>query len=315
MRVNDTSYSAVQIVGVPSPSVTLQLISIYRNGTGAHMGGLVNVETGTSNITAFSLGKSDYFLLAGGLSDPDRIWNTLSAPAINKTLSEMVLGSMRNVNFLNYSLPGSYGGITYSQSLGFAFDESSGFLIEISSSIRTTTPGILEFDFAIGMVDNSVWGNAHMPDFELSANPTGINNAGNASGNSTVTLHRLYGFSATVRLSATSASGISCSFSTNSLSMGGSDTSTLSCRGSPGTYTVIVGGNGGYSAYNATVTFTVSATPTTTQPASNLPMLLIYGGIGLAAVIVALATLLFFRRKSSSAVVPPGDASTPAVQP
>jgi hypothetical protein len=313
--LNDTIYDAVQIDGVSGSSVGLHRTSIYKNGTGAHLGGLVNVETGSSNIAAFSFGKSDYFLLAGGLAAPNPIWNTVAAPTLNNTTSEMIVGSLRNVNLLNYTLPGSYLGVGYLQSFNFTFDQSSGFLIEINSYLRTNTAGILELGFGIGMVDNNVWGNAHIPEFDLSANPSSVNNAANASGNSTITLHRLYSFSATVSLSATSsASGISCSFAANTLSMGGSDTSTLSCRGSPGIYTVTIKGDGGYSVHNASVTFTVRAVPTTTQPASNLPMPLIYGGIGLAAVIVALAALLFFRRKPS-AIVAPGEAPTPAVQP
>src|SRR5207249_5786558 len=126
-NLNDTAYAAVQMVGASGPSVTIQLISIYKNGTGARVGGLVNVATGASNITAFTLSTSDYFLLAGGLEAPNQIWNTLSAPSFNKTVNEMVLGSPRNVNFLNYSLPGDYLGFSYLQSLGFAFDQSSWF--------------------------------------------------------------------------------------------------------------------------------------------------------------------------------------------
>ena len=314
--LNETIYDAVQIGGVSGSSVSLQRTSIYKNGTGAHTGGLVNVETGSSNITAFSLGKSDYFLLAGGLAAPNPIWNTVVAPILNKTTSEMIVGSMRNVNLLNYTLPGSYLGVGYLQSFNFTFDQSSGFLIEINSYLRTNTAGVLELGFGIGMVDNNVWGNAHIPDFDLSANPRSVNIATSASGSSTITLHRLYGFSATVRLSATSsASGISCSFATNTLSMGGSDTSTISCRGSPGIYIVTVEGDGGYSVHNASIPFTVRSVPTTTQPASNLSTPLIYGGIGLAAIIVALAALLFFRRKPSRTIVVSGDASTPAVQP
>src|SRR2546425_6420257 len=103
-------------------------------------------------------------------------------------------------------------GISYSQSFNFAFDQSSGFLIEISSSLRTCIPGIVELDFAIGMVDNNVWGSAHMPDFDLSSDPTNFSVTGTASGDSTIMLHRLFGFLATVSLTATaSASGISCS--------------------------------------------------------------------------------------------------------
>ena len=313
--LNDTTYAATQIVGVSGPSVTLQLITIYKNGTGAHAGGLVNVATGASNITAFSTSTRDYFVLAGSLEAPDQIWNTLSAPTLNKTVNEIVLGSPRNVNFLNYSVPGSYLGFSYVESVGLAFDRSSGFLIDINSSVRTTITGILALDFAIGMVDNNVWRSAYLPDFDLSASPTSVNVAANTSGNSTITLHRLYGFTGTVNLStATSASGLSCSVSPSNLPMGGSDTSTLSCRGSPGTYAVTVEGNGGYSVHNASITVTVHAIPLFAQLIGILSMPLVYGGIGVAAVVTALASFLFLRRKPRAAVVAPSVTPTPTTQ-
>ena len=204
-------------------------------------------------------------------------------------------------------------GTAYSESQVSEFDQSSGFLIDINFSVSSTGSYATNFDFEIGMVDNNVWRTSYLPDFDLSADPTSVSVVGNTSATSTVTLHRLYGFSATVNLSATaSAGGISCTLSANSLQMGGSDTSTLSCRGSPGTYSVVVEGNGGYSAHNASITVNLSATPT--QPASILSMPLFYGGLGIAAVAAALIALLFLRRRPKTALVAPGDASTPATQ-
>jgi len=311
--LNDTAYAAVQVVGISGQTgVILELISMYKNGTGAHAGALVNVATGESNITAFSLGARDYFLLAGGLAAPEQIWHTLSAPTFNKTINEMVLGSPRNTNFLNYSAPGSYLGVSYLEHAGFAFDRSSGFLIEINFSLRTIITGIAEIDFAIAMVDNNVWRNAHIPDFDLGALPTSVNSAANTFGNSTITLHRLYGFTATVKLSArSSASGISCSFSANSLQNGSSDTSILSCKGSPGTYTVRVEGDGGYSVHNTSISVTVIAAPI--QPASILSMPLLYGGIGVATLVAVLSAFLLLRRKPAEAVVAHNEAPTPAI--
>jgi len=293
----------------------LQLISVYKNGTGGHVGGLVNVATGASSITAFSLGANDYFVLAGGLAAPDQIWNSLSAPTLNKTISVMILGSVRSVNLLNYTLPGSYAGISYLQSFGFAFDQASGFLIGINSSVRTSVTGILDLDFAIEMVDNNVWGNAHLPDFDLGTDPTSLNVAANASGNSTITLHRFYGFSATVNLSVNSSpSGVSCSVSPNRFPMGGSDTSTLSCKGSPGTYTVMVEGNGGYSTHSTPITVTVNSAAMPTHPASSLSTPLIYGGIGVAVVVAALVAFLVLRRRPDELVVSLGEASNSPAQ-
>jgi hypothetical protein len=198
-------------------------------------------------------------------------------------------------------------GVSYLQTFDFAFDQSSGFLFELRSSVRTSIPGILSLDFAIVMVDNNVWGTAHMPDFGLSAAPATIDVTGNTPVNSTITLHRLYGFSATVSLSAiSSANGLSCSVSPSRLLMGGSDVSKLSCEGSPGSYTVTVEGNGGYSVHNTTVTITVKATPVPSQSASILPTPLVFVGVAVAAVVSGLVVVLLFRRKSG------GEAAAPS---
>ena len=312
--LNDTTYSAVQVVGVSGPAVTLELISIFKNGTGSHEAAIVNVATGTSNVTVFSQGVNDYFLLAGSLQAPDQIWNTPSARTITATSNEMVLGEMRTVNFLNFSVSGSQYGTTYSGPAGFAFDQSSGLLIDFNIKLSTTGTSTTMLDIAIRMVDNNVWRSAYLPDFDLRADPTSVNAAANTSGNSTITLHRLYGFTATVNLSTTtSANSLSCSVSPSRLPMGGSDTSTLSCKGFPGRYSVLVRGNGGYSVHNASITVTVSTAPIPLQPASILSMPLFYGGIGVA-VIVALAAFVFLRRKPGGGVVAPSDASTPAVK-
>lgn len=314
-NLNDTTYAAVKVVGVSGPTVTLELISIFKNGTGSHEAAIVNVATGTSNVTVFSQGVNDYFLLAGGLRAPDRIWNTSSARTLTSTSNEMVLGEIRAVNFLNFSVSGSQYGTTYSGPAGFAFDQSSGLLIDFNIKLTTTGTSTTMLDIAIRMVDNNVWHNAYLPDFDLSADPTSVSATTNISGNSTITLHRLYGFTGTVSLSTTtSASGLSCSVSPGGLPMGGSDTSTLSCRGSPGTYTVTVEGNGGYSVHSTPITVTLSAAPIPAQPASILSNPLFDGGIGIAAVVVAIATLVFLRRKPRSAVVVSGDASVPGVQ-
>jgi len=313
--LNDTTYAAVRVVGVSGPAVTLELISMFKNGTGSHEAAIVNVATGASNVTVFSQSVSDYFLLAGSLRAPDHIWNTTSARTLTATSNEVVLGEMKTVNFLNFSVSGSQYGTTYSGPAGFAFDQSSGLLIDFNINLSTTGTSTTMLNLAIRMVDNNVWRSAYLPDFDLSADPTSVNAVANISGNSTITLHRLYGFTGTVNLSTTtSASGLSCSVSPSNLPVGGSDTSTLSCRGSPGKYTVRVEGNGGYSVHNASITVTVSGIPLFAQLISVLSMPLVYGGIGVAAIITALASFLFLGRKPRAAVVAPGVTSTPTTQ-
>ena len=311
--LNDTTYAADEVVGVSGPAVTLELISIYKNGTGAHAGAIVNVATGTSNVTAFTLSTSDYFVLAGNLKAGDEIWDTSPSPSprFNTTSSEMVLGEMRTVNHLNVSMSGSSYGMAFSGFVVSDFDQSSGFVIDIGFSVSSTGNYATRLDFTIGMVANNIWGTAYIPDFDLSADPPIVNAVGNASITSTVTLHRLHGFSATVGLSIASAGTVSCSLSANSLAMGSLDTSTLSCSVSPGTYTVVVEGDGGYSVHNASITVNVSAT----QPAGILAMPLVYGGIGVGGVLAVLVAFLFLRRRPRAAVLAPADGPAPATQP
>src|SRR5947209_10012748 len=44
-------YGILQVVSVYNTQVTLNLVSVYANGTGTHQGALVEVSTGTSNFT------------------------------------------------------------------------------------------------------------------------------------------------------------------------------------------------------------------------------------------------------------------------
>src|SRR5438552_1117234 len=411
--LNDTQYAALQVTEVSGPTVTLQLITIYKNGTGSHEGAIVDVATGSSNVTSLAGGApGDYFVLAGNLQVSDHIWEDPSAPTFNSTSTEMVLGSSRSVNFLNYSSSLSYPGSSFSTSSGFAFDQLSGVLIEVSFSITTTGyAGDIQISFALGMVDNNIWGTAILPDFDLSANPTTVEIVGSATGTSTITLTRSNDFAASVKLTATpSSSSITLSLSSNSLATGAADTLSLSCTGSPGAYTVTIDGNGGYSIHSASVSVSIiaspdfqishsgpisfqtgssgtatititaqngytstttlevssapsgltcnlnnnsisgygsvtltcsgqpgsytvtvkatgggtshstdtpvtfSAAPASTQPASSLPMPLVYGGIGIAVIVAGLVAFLFIRRKPSGVAVAPGDASTPATQ-
>src|SRR5438093_8462845 len=319
--LNNTRYAALQVIAVSGPAVTLQLITIYKNGTGSREGAIVDVATGSSNVTSLAGGApGDYFVLAGNLQVSDTIWDDPSAPTFNSTSPETVLGSPRSVNFLNYSSSFSSYESSFSTSSGFAFDRVSGVLIEVSFSITTTGyAGDTQINFALGMVDNNICGTANLPDFGLSADPTTVNIVGSATGTSTISLTRSPGFSATVKLTATpSSSSVTCSLSTDSLAMGGSDTSTLSCAGPSGTYTVTIEGNGEYSVHDTSVTVSrtsnTNPAPTTTQPASSLPMPVVYGGIGVAAVVAALVAFLFLRRRPNGAVVAPGEPQAPPTQ-
>jgi hypothetical protein len=260
--LNDTSYAALQVIAVAGPSITLQLLTIYKNGTATHQGLTIDVATGTSNFTAVTQGPpGNYFVLAGDLLVTDHIWDSSTAPTFNSTGTATVAGKPRLVNFLNYSSSFSFGGYGFSSSSGFAFDQHTGLIVEISFSFTsTTTTGNSEIKFALGMVDNNIWSTSNLPDFSLSANPTSVPISGGAVGTSTITITRSYGYSGTVKLTATpSSSAVTCSLSSNSLVSGSSDATTLSCSGSSGTYTVSVDGDGGYSIHSTSVAIMITS--------------------------------------------------------
>src|SRR5437879_10636632 len=48
---SNLDYGILEIVSVYNTQVTLNLVSVYSNGTGTHQGVLVDVDTGASNFT------------------------------------------------------------------------------------------------------------------------------------------------------------------------------------------------------------------------------------------------------------------------
>ena len=150
------------------------------------------------------------------------------------------------------------------------------------------------------------------PDFQIShSGPISFQTG--SSGTATITITAQNGYTSATNLEVSSApSGLTCNLNNNSVSGYGSV--TLTCSGQPGSYTVTVKATGGGTSHSTDTPVTVSAAPASTQPASSLPMPLVYGGIGIAVIVAALVAFLFIRRKPSGAVVAPGDASTPATQ-
>src|SRR5437867_2391197 len=103
------------------------------------------------------------------------------------------------------------------------------------------------------------------PDFMISTSPTSVRvNAGTA-GTSTITVSSLNGFNGAVSLTASvsPSTGLTCNLNPTSVTTpsGGSATSSLSCSGSAGTYTVTVTGTSGNLSHTAIVTYNVGAAP------------------------------------------------------
>src|SRR3989475_104365 len=103
------------------------------------------------------------------------------------------------------------------------------------------------------------------PDFMISTSPTSVRvNAGTA-GTSTITITSLNGFNSAVSLtpSVSPSTGLTCNLNPTSVTTpsGGSVTSSLSCSGSAGTYTVTVTGTSGSLSHSAIVTYSVGNAP------------------------------------------------------
>ena len=94
-------------------------------------------------------------------------------------------------------------------------------------------------------------------DFALVINPVSLTILANGSGNATVSLNNYNGFSGTVTLSTSTSpsTGLNCKLSQPNIT--GSQTSTLSCNGTTGSYSVTVTGRSGSLNHSATITLTV----------------------------------------------------------
>jgi len=106
-------------------------------------------------------------------------------------------------------------------------------------------------------------------DFSVSASPIAVPVNAGAAGTSTITVAPINGFTGTVTMMSTiSPAGLTCSLSPSSVVLGGSQTSTLSCSGPAGLYTVTVTGTSGSMTHTVTVTYTVQDFSVTPSPTS-----------------------------------------------
>src|SRR5437773_1860697 len=311
--LNDTDYGLIRIVDVSGTTVTFQLFTQYKNGTTSSEGAQVDVATGYSNVSSIGSGApSDYFVLAGGLQMGDHIWDSSTAPTLNLTITEQVLGVSRSVNFLNYtfsySIPGEY---SISTSTGFAFDQASGIFLEVSVAFSSNSQyGSSEAAFALGMVDNNIWLSSTLPDFSINPISSIIFQTG-SSGTATITFAGQGGFSSSIILSIDAPSGLTCTLDHYTVDSSGS--ATLTCNGQPGTYTVTINASGGGSTHSAHTNVTVNSAPTANQPSNGLPLTYVYIAVATAAV-VAIAGVIFFLRRKSPSARPEPSVPTPTPQ-
>src|SRR2546425_8370044 len=314
-------YGLLQVISVHGTQVTLNLATVCQNGTGTHMGVSLDVSTGYSNTTTSlgpQAGPGDFFLVAADLQANDHLFNSGDPRTFNKTITELVAGQQRTVNLLNNTITttttSNYGSTTSTFSIRFYYDQQTGIFVKLVFAFSITGSfGTSESDFTMAMTDNNIWRTSAYPDFGLNTSPATVNAAQASHANSTITISRNNGFSATVKLTMTSSSNsLTCVLSTSKLANGGPDKSILSCTGPPGSYAVTITGDSGYTTHTSKVTINI-ANPTLLDyiqtPAG-------YGGIAAAGIIIALLALVFTRRKRAPQPVPgPSDSPAPPPMP
>lgn len=304
----------LEVTHVLDSTVTVRGTSTGVSGAGSVTQMTVDVSAGTLNGTIEPTAAPFYPLIAANLGAGAHVWNSASAPTINSTTSLNLFGSMRTIDMLNFTHSEIISAGPYSSSFvtsyGGAWDQSTGILVEFSFNITSTslaypaadTKALLRF----GMVNNNIWASGTYPDFSLSASAAANSPTQSGHLTSTITVNRMGGFLTTVNLAASSSSpNLSCSISPSTLANGGPDSATLDCTGSPGTYTVTVTGNSGYSTHTTQSTMIInspgnssSRSSTSTQPTllgDFLLPLIIIGIIGVG-IVVALVVVMTRRK-------------------
>jgi hypothetical protein len=111
--------------------------------------------------------------------------------------------------------------------------------------------------------NSGTWGKSlgfylNITDFSLTASPTNLSTNAGAYGNSTLTVSPLSGFTGIVTLTTTvSPSGLTCSLSPTSLTLGAAQSSHLSCYGPAGNYTATVTASSGTVVHTVIVRYQI----------------------------------------------------------
>ncbi len=203
----------------------------------------------------------------GGVVTPDY---TLSASPTSVTVTQ---GGSGNSTITVNPTGGFTGSVTLSASglpagvtasFGTNPTTSSSVLTLTASSTATTgtatvtitgTSGALTHTTTISLTVNAV----AQPDFSLSASPTSLAVTQGNSGNSTITVNPIAGFTGSVSLSASGLpAGVTASFSTNPTASTSVLTLTASATATTGTSTITVTGTSGTLTHTTTVNFTVN---------------------------------------------------------
>ena len=240
---------------------------------------LGTVVKSTLTLTASALGA--YTLTITGTSGTisHSVIVTVSVPifsispgfGIPGTLITLSGGSDLPNTTYNYCLSTSSTSVTCVAGTSFSFTSNSAGNIPSGTILTVPSSATAGADYVIVYTTTNSYitsvASFEVQDFSISANPTTATiTAGGPSGNSTISVSSINGFSGTVTLSLgiSPSSGLTASLSPTSIT--GAGTSTLTFSSSvAGTYTITITGTSGGDVYSITVTVTVNSAGTSTS--------------------------------------------------
>jgi hypothetical protein len=203
---------------------------------------IVTVEAGD-----FSVG-ADPTIEAAQINLPTA--STVTVTAFNHFAGAVSLTSNSTACTIN---PASLTGSGRS-TLSCAFGTSGSFHVQVTGSSASLSHSLIViFDVEV-------------PDFTVTSNPTSLTIVSGQTGNSTIRILPINGFTGVVNLSESQPSGLSCVLSPASVTLGTSGASTLSCEGNAGNYTIVVVGTNGSTSRSATTSYKVQDFSLTASP-------------------------------------------------
>jgi len=237
----------------------------------------ITADPSTINIHQGSEGKAT-ITLASVNGFADNVSLTLVAPS-----------SLISCNLSNHTVAvnGTVTGGTSLSCNGSAGDYS----VEV---IATSLSG--------GFIVNSLTVMVKITDFSVSTSSPSLTLETGSTGTITISLTAENSFSDTTALSvASTPQGLSCTLATTSIP--GSGSTTLTCQGQPGNYTVTIIATSGSTAHETTMAVQVNPTTPTSplQPPGILTQAIFYAVIASATIIAVIAAYLLQRRKRDQA--------------
>ncbi len=162
LMLQDTESITNTITEVSGSNVTLLQATTFTNGTGKATTLQGSVRYGTGNLT--------FWLLSGGLSTGDPIFDMTGAPTINSTITQPFAGAVRDTVLLNttFNQPGFHAAASG------LWDRPTGVLLQFAFSLfysfgnSTASGGAL-----VNLVETSLWSTGQAT-FIIYANPVSL---------------------------------------------------------------------------------------------------------------------------------------------